>query len=236
MALREVPREKLYYSIADQILDGIRSNEFPPGKALPAERVLAEELSVSRGSVREASRVLEHAGVLEVRMGSGTYVREASLSKAARLRGVAAARGEYSPLDIVVARRVVEPICADLAAQNAQSSEIEELQRLIDDQAKRIADGVDPFEPDMTFHLAIGRATRNAVLAALVGEIVAFMHQGLWGELKRQSVRYPGERERYLDQHRAILSKIEAHDGAGAARQMKRHLDSIENSLLGELS
>ena len=62
------------------------------------------------------------------------------------------------------------------------------------------------------------------------------MRQGFWSEMKRRSVRYPGERERYLEQHRAILKKIEDHDSSGAARFMRKHIDSIESSLLGELS
>jgi GntR family transcriptional repressor for pyruvate dehydrogenase complex len=236
MALREVQREKLYFSIADQIVGGIRSGEFPTGTALPAERVLAEELGVSRGSVREAIRVLEHAGILEVRMGSGTYVREGNPSKAEQLRVVAAARGEYSPLDIIVARRAIEPVAAGLAARNAQPGELVELRRLIDDQAERITSDTDPEEPDMEFHLAIGRATRNAVIESLVGHIVEIRRQGFWSELKSRSVRYPGERERYLDQHRAILKRIEKGDAPGASRTMKKHVDDIERSLLGELS
>jgi len=198
--------------------------------------VLAEQLGVSRGSVREAIRVLEHAGVLEVRMGSGTYVTKHATSKATRLRVTAAERGEFSPLDIVVARRAVEPVAARLAAQNARPAELGRLRELVDAQAARIAESVDPQEVDMEFHLTIGRATRNGVIEALIAQIVDILRQRFWSEMKSQSVRYPGERERYLGHHRAILAKLERQDGNGAARLMQKHLDDIEESILGELS
>ena len=73
-AFQAVGRPKLYASVVEQILASIRSGLFPPGSALPAERTLASRLQVSRGSLREALRVLEHAGVLDIRTGSGTYV------------------------------------------------------------------------------------------------------------------------------------------------------------------
>jgi len=236
VAATDVQPEKLYFSIADEILEAIRTGEFPEGRALPAERVLAEELGVSRGSLREAIRVLEHAGILSVRTGSGTYVREGGLSKATQLRVAAAARGEYSPLDIITARRALEPTCAALAAEFAQPAELKQLNKLVDHNAILIAEGADPTEPDLEFHLVIAAATRNAVLEALLHQIVDIMRQRFWRELKRDSVRYPGERERYLNQHRAILKKIESRDAAGASRLMKRHIDDIERSLLGELS
>jgi GntR family transcriptional repressor for pyruvate dehydrogenase complex len=198
--------------------------------------VLAEEFGVSRGSVREAIRVLEHAGVLEVRMGSGTYVTEHATSKATQLRVTAAERGEFSPLDIVVARRAVEPAAARLAAQNARPPELQRLRELVEQQSDRIVRGIDPQDVDMEFHLTIGRATRNAVMEALIVQIVDILRQRFWSELKSQSVRYPGERERYLGHHRSILAKLEQRDGNGAARLMQKHLDDIEQSILGEIS
>src|SRR5947208_16503981 len=84
--LRTIDREKLYRGIVDQILEGIQSGAFEPLSALPAERLLAEQLGVSRASLREAIRVLEHAGVLDVRTGSGTFVSEYGRSKGSMLR------------------------------------------------------------------------------------------------------------------------------------------------------
>ena len=91
--LRAVGRSKVPDAIVEQILEGIRSGAFGPGTVLPPERSLAERFGVSRGSVREAIRSLEYAGILDVRTGSGTFVADAGATKPAALRARAALVG-----------------------------------------------------------------------------------------------------------------------------------------------
>src|SRR4051794_24436657 len=151
--LHAIDRSKLYASIVDQIVEGVRAGAFPPGKALPAERALASRMGVSRSSVREAIRVLEHAGVLDVRTGSGTYVSESGVTNAAMLRAQAAMAGEHSPLDVIAARRVLEPITAELAAVHRNKRDIDAMRENIRQHAEQLADGADPEEIDYAFHV-----------------------------------------------------------------------------------
>jgi DNA-binding FadR family transcriptional regulator len=139
--LRAVGRSKVSDAIVEQILEGIRSGAFGPGTVLPPERSLAERFGVSRGSVREAIRSLEYAGILDVRTGSGTFVAGAGATKAAALRARAALVGEHSPLDLVVARRAIEPVCAGLAAMNRSQADLEDLHKLAADQAELLREG-----------------------------------------------------------------------------------------------
>src|SRR5262249_51851373 len=147
--LRAVDRSKLYSGIVDQLVDGIRAGGFPPGSALPSERVLAAQLGVSRTSVREAIRVLEHAGVLDVRTGSRPSGREAGRPNASRRRAGAAVLGDHSPLDVLVARRALEPLGAELAAVNRRSRDLVFLHGTIEQQEALIQQGADPAEVDM---------------------------------------------------------------------------------------
>src|SRR5687767_9663312 len=73
--LRLVRPKRMYEQIAEQIEALIRDGTFDPGKRLPGERELAERIGVSRPSLREALIALETAGLIETRMGDGTYVR-----------------------------------------------------------------------------------------------------------------------------------------------------------------
>ena len=82
--------------------------------------------------MREAIRVLEHAGVLDVRTGSGTFVSEASISSSTLLRTRAVLSGDQSPLDVVVARRALEPACAEAAALNRHEGDLEALRAVCD--------------------------------------------------------------------------------------------------------
>jgi GntR family transcriptional repressor for pyruvate dehydrogenase complex len=233
--LRAIDHSKLYTSIVDQIVDGIRSGAFPPGSALPAERILATRLKVSRSSVREAIRVLEHAGVLDVRTGSGTFVSESGLSKAATLRAHAALLGDESPLDVMVARRALEPLCAELAATNRRGVDLQTLRSMLGEQQTLIEAALDPAEIDLQFHLAVAAASHNPVLLVLLERLIDIMGQSTWRELKHRSNEHNGTFLLFLHQHAAILEAIDQKDAPRAGAAMRDHLALVEAGLLAEV-
>lgn len=231
--LQSIDRTRLYRSIVDQILDGIETGAYPPGVALPAERVLAAGLGVSRGPVREAIRVLEHAGVLEVRTGSGTYVTAAGASRAAALRAHAALAGEQSPLDVIAARRALEPAGAELAAAQRHPGDLAAMQESLTAQAGATTPE-EVAEADLAFHLALAGATRNPVFAQLMEHLAGMMRTGLWAEFKYRE-RERGASERDLREHGAVLDAVEHRHPGRAAEAMSSHLDSVERELLEHL-
>lgn len=233
--LRTIDKTKVYDSIMDQILEGIRSGAFPPGSVLPPERELAAQVGVSRGSVREAIRVLEYAGVLDVRTGSGTYVTDAGASKASALRAHAAMVGEESPLDVMVARRALEPVSAQYAALNRHPRDLSALRSSVEEQARLVQLGEDPSAPDLSFHVSLAVASRNPVLRLLFERVAEIMGQGTWLALKHRSRDRPGKQELYLEQHRVILQAIQERDSAAAADAMQTHLDSVDEGLVAEV-
>jgi len=233
--LRAVGRSKVSDDIVEQILEGIRSGAFGPGTVLPPERSLAERFGVSRGSVREAIRSLEYAGVLDVRTGSGTFVAEAGATKAAALRARAALVGEHSPLDLVVARRAVEPVCAGLAAANRSAADLDNLRRLVDEQTELLRRGQETAEVDLRFHVAVATACHNPVLAMLYDRIAEIMRQDIWLDLRRRSRALAGTPQLYLDQHRATLEAIERGDPAAASQAVDAHIHTVEDRLEAEV-
>jgi GntR family transcriptional regulator, transcriptional repressor for pyruvate dehydrogenase complex len=233
--LRAVGRSKLSDAIVDQILEGIRSGAFGPGTVLPPERSLAERFGVSRGSVREAIRSLEYAGILNVRTGSGTYVAEGGVSKAAALRAYAALVGEHSPLDLLVARCAIEPVCAGLAAANRSESDLEHLRQLVDAQRELLVRGEETAEVDLSFHVAVASAGHNPVLLMLYDRIAEIMRQATWRELRRRSRATAGTPELYLSQHEATLAAIERGDSAAARRSVEAHVHAVEERLVVEV-
>jgi GntR family transcriptional repressor for pyruvate dehydrogenase complex len=233
--LRAVGRSKLSDAIVDQILEGIRSGAFGPGTVLPPERSLAERFGVSRGSVREAIRSLEYAGILDVRTGSGTYVAEAGLSKAAVLRARAAMVGEHSPLDLVVARRALEPVCAALAATNRSAADLDQLRGLVQAQRELLLRGEETAEVDLSFHVAVATASHNPVLLMLYDRIAEIMRQDIWLDLRRRSRALAGTPELYLHQHDGTLAAIEAGDSRAASRSVDAHMRTVEQRLIAEV-
>jgi DNA-binding FadR family transcriptional regulator len=233
--LRVVGRSKLSDAIVDQILEGIRSGAFGPGTVLPPERSLAERFGVSRGSVREAIRSLEYAGVLDVRTGSGTFVAEAGASKAAALRARAALAGEHSPLDLLVARQAIEPVCAGLAAEQRSAADLDNLRKLVAAQGELLERGEETAEVDLAFHMAVADACHNPVLVLLYDRIAEVMRQDVWQDLRRRSRTQAGTPQLYLDQHRVTLGAIERGDAAAASRSVDAHMRTVEDRLVTEV-
>ena len=229
--LKEIDRGKLYELIIDQVLAGIRSGAFPPGSALPPERLLATRFAVSRSSVREAVRVLEHAGVVDVRTGSGTYVTPTALSKTTLVRVRAVAVGEHSPLDAIAARRALEPVAAGLAARSRSHHDLETLKAANAEYSRAIGAREDPTEGDIRFHIAIGAATRNTLLQALVEQTVEIMREPFWRSVALGSLSESGRALQSIKEHGTILESIRAGDELGSVKAMNAHLELVEAKL-----
>jgi GntR family transcriptional repressor for pyruvate dehydrogenase complex len=120
-----VAAQRLYEQVAGQVTDLVARGEFKPGDRLPPERDLAKMLAVSRPTVREAMIALEIAGLVEVRGGAGTFVTDKA--KTSGTNGATSRLFEgvgSSPLELIAARRTIEPEVAALAAQLATPAEI----------------------------------------------------------------------------------------------------------------
>ena len=217
------------------LLDRIRSGYLAPGMLLPPERELAAQFGVSRGTLREAIRILDHSGVLDVRTRAGTYVSDGALSKRIELRTHAALLGEESPLDIMVARRALEPVSARYAALNRHVRDLSVLKKSVREQGRLIDIGEDPDEVDRGFHVAVAIASRNPLLHMLFARVADVMKQRTWTELKHRSRDKGDHQELYLQQHKAITDAIEIGDSSAAARAMIEHLDAVEEGLLAEV-
>src|SRR6187200_3672664 len=145
MPLQTVENRRLYRQIADQIAALIEKGEYGLGERLPPERDLSVQLGVSRPSVREALIALEVEGLIEVRMGSGIYVRPGDPKTA---RPVSA----EGPLEIIRARQMIESELAAHAARHMTKAQVAGLRDAIAVMEAQVADGQMPTRGDRLFH------------------------------------------------------------------------------------
>ena len=124
MAFQVIPPRRLYQEIALQIKAHIESGEFSVGARLPAERELAQQLKVSRPSVREALIALEVEGLVEVKTGAGVFVCE-------RRRPFPSTASYEGPIEIMLARALIEGDIAARAATKMRNADIKELERIV---------------------------------------------------------------------------------------------------------
>jgi GntR family transcriptional repressor for pyruvate dehydrogenase complex len=173
--------------------------------------------------------------VLDVRVGSGTYVTTDSGSDTAILRAQAAVIGEHSPLDLIVARAAIEPVCAEHAARSHNPSDLRAIEDAVTERAGVTRAGGDPSEADAAFHLAVAVATHNGVLVALQRTLNDLMHEQMWSDLKHRSRSRSHASETYLEHHELVLEAIRQRDPRRAGQLMVMHMSAIETGLLAEL-
>jgi DNA-binding FadR family transcriptional regulator len=220
MPFQPVESQRLYERVADQIGELIRIGEFGPRQRLPSERDLAKQLAVSRAVVREAMIALELAGLVEVRTGSGAYVREPPLAPPTSINGGS------SPSDILEARMLIEGETAALAAESAAAEETEIIGLTVAEMAREHDAGRPWSAADLGFHVAIARATGNAALAGVVERLWQEQHGAVFALLSER-VRLNENWAPTIAGHRAVLAAIRDRKPAAAKRAMRAHLAQV---------
>jgi DNA-binding FadR family transcriptional regulator len=162
--VRQAEPRRLYHQVADQIRNVIDQGNFAPGTRLPPERELAQQLGVSRPSLREALLALEIEGRVEVRMGSGVYV--CAMPSGGTPESLAL--GD-SPSELMQARSVLEGSIINLALARVTKPGLEKLKTCLDIMRLDVRRGQSPVDADRSFHVAIAEMTGNTVLARMVG-------------------------------------------------------------------
>ena len=157
-------KEKLSDQVALRIRQDIRENKYKAGDRIPAEPELMKIYAVGRSSIREAVKSLAMAGVLEVRQGDGTYIREAGeeVSIDQRLRNA-----DFD--DINAVRILLEEEIVRLAAAHHTPEDLSEIEKYLTERKQAIIEENRDActNADIAFHMAIANASGNKVLAAL---------------------------------------------------------------------
>jgi DNA-binding FadR family transcriptional regulator len=196
----------------------------PSNSPLPPEPALCETFSVSRSVVREAVKMLQQKGLVQVRQGSGTTVTPRSMWNMLDELVLAASVAEDEGLDVlddlVITRRLLESDMANVAARTATDDIVEELRTIVDRMDELVDEHLAYEHQDRAFHDLIMRTSGNriarAVVRALESQVI-------------HTARYMGDPERDLcvasnRGHRRIFERIAAHDPNGAAEAMFGHI------------
>src|SRR5437899_11653067 len=137
--LGPIKSTRIYEEIVRQVKQLIAEGRFKSGDRLPPERELAEKFVVSRTSVREALRALESLGLIAIRPGEGTFVREVSIDALVGPLALMMTSQREAIAELFEARRVLEPATAALGARRATPDEVQDMERILEDQAREVA-------------------------------------------------------------------------------------------------
>jgi GntR family transcriptional repressor for pyruvate dehydrogenase complex len=224
-----VRRLRLSHQIVLQLCELIRQGRLQPGDRLTSERELAEQLRVSRSSVREALRTMEIAGLVESRHGGGTYVRNELSWDAVSPLALVLQTSDDTVGDLWEMRLIVEPEIAARAALRATSDDCDQLQTLLDRQEAVLGRVDVSLEVDRDFHRALAHASHNAVAVRVVELIGSLLLVG-----RGHFVASPERQRSALRCHREILSAVRARAPEGARAAMLHHLQEVEAYIVAE--
>ncbi len=218
---------RLYEQIVAQIVALIARGHLNPGDQLPAERDLAQQFGVSRTAVREAVKALREKGLVEIRPGRGTFITDIADSASGVVRDSLALMvqaDQSSGLDdLLQVRSLLEPGIAALAAQHATAADHHELRRLVARMDEAVQDREVFVEADLAFHLALARASQNALIPILIDPVIDLLREQ---RLRIFDVRGGAARGQY--HHKRILEAVCAGDPEAARQAMKTHLAQVE--------
>jgi GntR family transcriptional repressor for pyruvate dehydrogenase complex len=225
---KEIFPVRLYENVIEQIMDLIKSNELKPGDKLPPERELAEKLSISRGSLREAFRVLESRGLIKSKPGGGRFIREVKKEALIDTENVILNLEKSSILELLEAREIFEVKIVEVAAQRATTEDIELIEKALNKmgEEEELKDDKKT-ESDTEFHLAIASASHNFVFINIIR-----LHLDLLKETREKTWKIPGRREEQQEEHQAIFKAIKEHNSKKAGEAMLKHLKNISKAVV----
>ncbi|CAN5512601.1 FadR/GntR family transcriptional regulator [soil metagenome] len=209
----------------------ITSGGMRPGDRLPTMKELAQTFSVATPTIREALRQLQATGVVDIKHGSGIYVRRSS-------QNMMIANPHYGELDgvtlmqLLEARLIIEPQLAGLAALNATEADLAYIETLLDDAEHLLKGHDDALNPiNMRFHTAIARASGNSVLAQMLESLVELYTREQLAILEIFNARVRDYRDHIL-----IFGALRDRDPAIANRRMTQHLTTVRTVVLERIA
>jgi GntR family transcriptional repressor for pyruvate dehydrogenase complex len=225
MSFEKVRSRKVSAIAAEQIVDAIVREDFPVGSKLPSEFELAEQMGVSRPSIREALSALQAMSIVESRPGSGNYVRRAP-SSLDENDAVHLIESEAGCLEVMEAREALEPPVAELVATKGSREGVARLRRTLKamrDHASR-NDFDAYFDADKAFHVALSEAAGNPLVSAALAPLVDTMEQKVYREFTHHYyLRNVSDLQHVVALHSEILEAIAGGDGRKAFAKMVEH-------------
>jgi len=216
--LRTARRIGLIDQVIEQLREQIVAGTWPIGRRIPTEAELAQLTGTSRNTVREAVQSLVHAGLLERRQGSGTYVLAASELAGAVSRRVACAHQHH----VLEVRRALEVGAARLAAQRRTPDDVERMRVLLAarNAAAQRNDLREVAANDVALHRAIGQAAHNPVLTDLYEHFLDAVYESILHSTLAGRGQDPNE-------HVRLIEAIRDQDADRAAAEAACDLDHV---------
>jgi GntR family transcriptional regulator, transcriptional repressor for pyruvate dehydrogenase complex len=220
--------EKVSDRIIEQVRDAVLSGQIKPGDRLASEKELIAQFGVSKATMREALRVLEAMGLVEIKKGTqgGVFIAEVDMKTTIHSIMNFLHFRSVSIRDITMLRFAIEPSAAHLAAIHATDKDLERLRELAEITE---ADEMDEPSKEISFHRYLARMSQNPLLILIMDFV-----DNLLRDAKYKLELNPEFYQEVREAHRRILACLERHDAAGARRELVSDLLTVDRHMAAQ--
>ena len=225
----KISNTKIYEQIADILLESIKSGEYQVGDKLPSIQKLGQQYGVSVASVREALNALRTIGIIEMKQGYGTFIKQIEPT-------FFELGDKFTSLDqiteLLELREIVESATVEKAAIHRNEADLVSLKKALDEMGEAVTDGTSGEKADLQFHLSIAKAAKNSLLVELLNNISELMQDSM--EETRKIFIYSKQKtmNKLHEEHVIIYNAIVEQNATNAVKAMESHLFEVKETIL----
>lgn len=215
-------------SVLKRIVELIKNGDLKPGDKLPSIQLFSQKLQVGASSVREALKQLQVMGIIAIKQGEGTFVKEkVGVDSLSSYIGYLLDLKKPDILYLVEARKIIERGTVALAAERASEDEINKLDNIIQ-RMKEIINNPKEFAiENVNFHLTVAEASKNPILTIIFNSVYDLF-------MKEQQVvaKMLNLKSESIESHINIWTAIKNHNINKAIKEMEKHLNHVQKAIL----
>ena len=231
MEYKKIKPKKIYEEVADTLQEAIRSGKLKPGTKLESVQQLAESFQVGRSAIREALTALKAMGLIEMRQGEGTYVKEFQAEDLNFQIATAMLMNQQDVMHLLEVRKIIETGAAATAAKKHTPENLIKMDAALNGMKVALGNEELGETSDLQFHLAVSEATQNPMLTNLLLQVSDLMQETM--KETRRITLFSKEKttERLYNEHLAIYEAIVTRNEEAARSAMLLHLNNVEETL-----
>jgi len=227
---KKLKRPTLSKLVQEYIKEYVVDNDLRQGDAIPSEGQIAEDLGISRSSVREGVRALESLGIIEVRHGNGLFVRETNFDAVLKILSYNIMFETSTLLELLHLRRLLESSIISKVVKKINENNLEECRQILMKWEKNLDNNLPFSEQDRLFHKILYRVAGNKLFTNL-----ADVFWVAYRKAESETIPIARSGQSILEHHRRILEAVEDRDAELAKQLMFEHFQEIEERLKSAL-
>ncbi len=228
MDYKKIKPKKIYEEVTETIYEMIRNGQLKPGQRLDSVQQLAENFQVGRSAVREALTSLRAMGLVDMKQGEGTFIKEFDTDQITFPLSTAILMNKEDIANLLEVRKIIELGTAAAAAKRRNDQQLGAMEKALEEMKTSNGNEELGEGADLQFHLAIAEASQNSLLLNLMNHVSGMTEEAMKETRKVWLFSKQTTLEKLAEEHFAIYKAVKEQDEEQARYFMKIHLENVE--------